>query len=243
MENKLNETTLVDRIDELSEARKEWENGTYAAANAELYTLLERCLVLFKELSGERKLIMLLNTLLTVRGLKPQTNTSLAVKIVRLVFGDCGKRAYYYANVLTIAAEEKRDNESMALFVGRKGGVEEIRRSAAHGGKTRAQLKQEFVDFAAEALSTANGIGDELPLADALKPHKESATGFSVALIRGDATGKGVIVYGTNNETLVQAVLEVAGKQLKPAAEEAAKNQSDNDRTVTRTGLISGLAA
>lgn len=46
MQNKITETNLVDRIDELEDARKTWESGTYAASNAELYALLERCLVL-----------------------------------------------------------------------------------------------------------------------------------------------------------------------------------------------------
>ena len=94
MENKLNETTLADRIDALEDARKNWETGTYAAANTELYSLLDRCYALYVELRSERKLIKPLNALLAARNLKPQANTSLATKIVRLVFGDCGKRAY-----------------------------------------------------------------------------------------------------------------------------------------------------
>lgn len=103
----LSTSTVVASIDALIQKRITWENGTYKASNDELYALLSDCLELFNEVQLERKLIKRINALLEEREIQMRSNTSLATKIVRLIFGDCGKRAYTYAKVITVASKEK----------------------------------------------------------------------------------------------------------------------------------------
>ncbi|XDZ64982.1 hypothetical protein AB8880_08590 [Alphaproteobacteria bacterium LSUCC0684] len=102
-----NHANISTWIDSLKTKRETWENGTYKASNEELYVLLDECVDLFKEVRAHRSLVKKLNLILEEREIMMRSNTSLATKIVRLIFGDCGKRAYTYARVLTVAAEQK----------------------------------------------------------------------------------------------------------------------------------------
>ena len=99
-----NNANISTWIDSLATKRETWENGTYKASNEELYVLLDECVDLFKEVRVHRSLVKKLNLILEEREIMMRSNTSLATKIVRLIFGDCGKRAYTYARVLTVAA-------------------------------------------------------------------------------------------------------------------------------------------
>jgi hypothetical protein len=84
--NKITAAFIKQKLNALYDARVVWENGVYKTSNDELYNLLDKCLVLFKELTGERSLIKELNELLEARGAKLTNGTSLATKIVRYVF-------------------------------------------------------------------------------------------------------------------------------------------------------------
>jgi len=112
-----NNANISTWIDSLATKRETWENGTYKASNEELYVLLDECVDLFKEVRVHRSLVKKLNLILEEREIMMRSNTSLATKIVRLIFGDCGKRAYTYARVLTVAAEHKGELQSMKSFV------------------------------------------------------------------------------------------------------------------------------
>ena len=124
-----NNANISNWIDTLTSKRENWENGTYKASNEELYVLLDECVDLFKEVRAHRSLVKKLNLILEERDIMMRSNTSLATKIVRLIFGDCGKRAYTYARVLTLAAEQKGALQSMKSYVAEAGGIEEIRKS------------------------------------------------------------------------------------------------------------------
>ena len=101
--------------------------------------LLDECVDLFKEVRAHSSLVKKLNLILEERDIMMRSNTSLATKIVRLIFGDCGKREYTYARVLTVAAEQKGELQSMKSFVAEVGGIEEIRKS--QNGQTPTQKR------------------------------------------------------------------------------------------------------
>ena len=72
-----------------------------------------------------------LYALLKLHRIKFKKNSDLSTRIVRAIFGDCGKRAYAYARVITVAAETRPKNVSMHTFVTNAGGIEQIRRKLA----------------------------------------------------------------------------------------------------------------
>jgi hypothetical protein len=154
---------------------------------------------------------------------------------VRLIFGDCGKRAYTYARVLIVAAEQKGELQSMKSFVAEAGGIEEIRKS--QNGQTPTQKRNEQIAFAVEVLETRPGLVETFKISEELAPHNESAYEFSVAIVRKERNGKGSVVFGTNNQTILKAALAQAGKSLSAIVEEAKqasgrKQMLENRKTV-----------
>ena len=237
--NALNGELLVTMLDYLVSARENWENGTLRSSNDELFILLDRCTVILIEVQADRSLVLKVGKLLVKRGLKDRANTSLATKIVRIVFGDCGKRAFTYAKIISIAAADKRENETMRTFVSNRGGIDDMTRG---GTKAKSGVeKQENIEFAVTKLTLTKPIIPEFDMIDALRPHAESAHSFSLAVIRRDANGKGNIVFGINNKALVNSALTLAAKDLRPEADLKAENDNKKARMNRRQSLVSKL--
>src|SRR6056297_1203045 len=93
MTNKTTDNTfkLSNVVEELSEQRRKWEEGTYAASNAELYALLGNTLDLFLAIRKDVGLSRAVTDLLNIYGIQHNSSTSLALKIVRLVFVGKGR--------------------------------------------------------------------------------------------------------------------------------------------------------
>ena len=87
--------TFADAIDDIVTKRIRWEEGTYAAANAELYSILGDCLDLFVALKRKMNAAKAVNELLDLRGITYNSATSLELKLVRLVFWLGGQRQAY----------------------------------------------------------------------------------------------------------------------------------------------------
>jgi hypothetical protein len=245
--NKLTAALIKQKLNSLYEARVVWENGVYKTSNEELYNLLDKCLVLFKELTGERSLIKELNELLEARGAKLTNGTSLATKIVRYVFDGCSaERSYTYARVLTVAAAEKDDKVSMRAFVTSRNGVEAIRKAPKDGSLSAAQKTKSNAEFGEKHYSDAKPLVPSFTSSNAgLHPNAEAANDFAVALVRKNKDGSLSIVFGTNNKALVGVVLAEAGKEeLKVANDKGvpAKASATRDVRDAKMKVIKGGA-
>ena len=93
-----------------------------------------------------------LNKLLVAKGLTFNDGTKLETKVVRVVFGNIGKRAHIYARVLVNVREQAFDAKGFAKRLKAQGGVEAVRRQ--HKGLTPTQVKQQKVQTAEEAFKT-----------------------------------------------------------------------------------------
>lgn len=225
--NTMTEAQIAAKIEALVEQHKVWNEGTYKASNEELYQLLSNCLDFYTIVSASVQQRKELYKMLTARGIKFNKSSSLATRIVRAVFGDCGKRAYAYARVISVAADEKAENVSMYTFITNAGGIEQIRRKA--NGQTPTQKREANTNFAESLLAACNPIiNTTLPSASALQPSEKASNLFAIALVRKNADGTSSIVYGTNNVTLVDAVLADAGKAER--AEEQKQRKLEIER-------------
>lgn len=115
-------------LDQLVVERIAWENRS----NQQLYQLLDRCLLLMTEVTGNSDQSTAVETFIKDQGLPVRANTSLETKIVRAVFGDCGSREFAYSRILAVAKDAKPDGQSMADWIEACGGVEKIRRSSGN---------------------------------------------------------------------------------------------------------------
>jgi nitrogen regulatory protein PII-like uncharacterized protein len=220
-----NKFKLSNIVDELIAQRQKWEQGTYAASNAELYTLLGNTLELFLKVRSNVGLSKAVTDLLDTYSIQHNSGTSLALKIVRLVFVGKGRekkienRAYTYARVLTVAAEAGITGEQLPQFIADNHGIDELRRQNKDG-ETDAEKAKRARDYADAALVGETAISDVI-MSDSLQP--VDGARYSLALVRKNEDGSGSIVFGTSNVTAVNTVLTIAGKTLKDRAAQAAE--------------------
>ena len=223
------EVTVATQIEELSNARKAWENGAFKKSNEELYQLLERCLQFYLQTRGDKKKCKALNALLKYKNVKYNEGTSLQTRIVRLVFGaHCGKRAYAYARVITVAADEKSPKKSMYDFIESRGGIEEIRRTKKDG-KSPAVVRQDSIQFAVNTLEKSDALTKPFKVKDARRKQPEDAThNLFVAIMRQESDGTYSLVYETSAKSVVNSALAQAGKEQSANAQ--AEQQVQNER-------------
>jgi choline dehydrogenase-like flavoprotein len=203
------------------ENRIKWQNGTYAASNAELYAILGNCLELFnKAKDAKTGLAKAITEQLEERGIGYNSSTSLALKIIRLVFvgpnmeQTIASRAFSYARVLKVASDAGQTGDTLETFITDNHGIDELRRANKEGLSEADKAKQNK-DYAETVLSDANGIM-QIEMRDELQP--ADGEQFSLALIRKNTDGTGTIVFGTDKLVPIKTVLTMAGSQLKEQA-------------------------
>lgn len=240
--------TFADAIDDIVAKRIRWEEGTYAAANAELYSILGDCLDLFVALKRKMGAAKAVNELLDLRGITYNSATSLELKLVRLVFGSADSvkrienRLYSYARVIRVAADAKQTSETLAQFITDRHGIDEIRR-ADSAGVTAAEKAKAQVELAQAALSTPSDsdLFANFELPDELQP--KDGQQFSLALVRKNADGTGSIVFGTDNVTAVATVLALAGRALQDNAAKAAEVEATKQVAAVKQQNMAELTA
>lgn len=243
---------LNNKIDAAVQKRIKWQNGTYAAANAELYNVLADCLDLFTTVRRSYELPKGVNALLEDRGLKSNASTSLELKIVRLVFADehtatqAENRLFGYARVIRAAADANQTGATLAKFITDNHGIDEIRRVSKTGINSVQKLKSEIEQARCELITSSNTeLFSSFELPHALQP--KDGEHFSLALVRKNADGTGSIVFGTNNVVAVNSVLAIAGKTLKAdaikAVELTAEHRAEEMRKKNIEALQSQIAA
>jgi hypothetical protein len=245
-------TSLPGTVNNLIAQRKHWENGTYAASNLELYALIGGCVDLYNAIKGKPNLADGLNEVLTAHSLPYTAHTSLALRVARLVFAtpnaapSTEARVIAYARVIRAAADSGQSSATIAKFIADNHGIEAIRRSGVNSGKpTAAQTVENNRKLARSALAdpAATAIFADFQLPDQLKP--EPGQRYSLALVRQNPDGTGSIVFGTCQTAAVNAVLAVAGKNMRQEAhtraEEAIVKQQDKQCEENISALLNEL--
>jgi hypothetical protein len=223
--------SFIDAIDDIVAKRIRWEQGTYAAANVELYSILGDCLDLFIAIKRNTSAAKAVDAVLKVRKIAFNNATSLELKLVRLVFATADtanpikNRLFSYARVIRIAAQANQSGQTLAKFITDNHGIDEIRRANSEGVKAEDKVKQQL-ELAQATLTQSSEyeLFSNFALPDQLQP--KDGQQFSLALVRKNADGTGSIVFGTNNVTAVSTVMALAGKEIQESAVKAAEVQS-----------------
>jgi hypothetical protein len=234
-------------FNELVKQRKAWEAGTYAASNAELYSILGHTLDILYRVKRYTELSRGLNALLEERGYKFTDATSTETKLLRVVFAEPAKpdqykqRVYVYARVLSVAFEAKVTGDRLPAFIAEHGGIDEIRRhdTAAASKSEKAKLDVHVAERAL-TVASAQAIASGITLTSELQP--ADGQHFSLALVRKDKDGTGSIVFGTNNVSLVRSVLGIAGRKIDEAAEDEQAQRRKAEYEAARHADIAAFA-
>lgn len=212
-EARTNTDMLAAALMRLHDKRTTWQNGTYKRSNDELYGILAECHTLLVQLRGEIKLRKKLNEAIEAAGYKARSNTSIELKVVRAVFGVENTRTQAYVRVLQLAKTDLPKGWTLQEWIEEHGGIEEVRRKPKAGPSAADQAKQ-YRALAEEKLANAEHIGKRFKPDDSLQPDDGGDYAYTVALVRVDADGNASLVFGTNKNALVKAVITEAGKQL-----------------------------
>lgn len=239
---------FIATVNELVEKRIRWEQGTYAAANAELYSILGDCLDLYVKIKRSYDLPKGVNALLDERGVTYNASTSLELKLVRLVFADANtapqlqNRLFSYARVIRVAADANQSGITLAKFIADNHGIDEIRR-AGKDGVSAADKQKAQIDHARIQLLErgAAELFSNFALPDTLEPNVGEH--FSLALVRKNPDGTGSIVFGTSNTAAVETVLAIAGKNLKGEAVKAVEAEAAKRTAAVKQQNMAALAA
>jgi hypothetical protein len=213
-------TDIHKRLDAMHTARVTWEEGTLRASNDELYVILEGVFAMYAELKAEVGKRRAFAALLTDLEVKTQANTSLALKVIRYVFGTQGRREDAYARVVAIAHDMKGPDQSFTSYVQECGGLEEVRR-VPMSNKASAMSKDDFKKLALEGLIEVQVGVSTFDLPTFIQPNTDYEEDYAVALVRCNDNGTGTIVYGCNEAGIIDAVLVSSGKDLDERAQES----------------------
>ena len=213
-------TDIHKRLDAMHTARVTWEEGTLRASNDELYVILEGVFAMYAELKAEVGKRRAFAALLTDLEVKTQANTSLALKVIRYVFGTQGRREDAYARVVAIAHDMKGPDQSFTSYVQECGGLEEVRR-VPKSMKSTNMSKDDFKKLALEGLIEVQVGVSTFDLPTFIQPNTYYEEDYAVALVRCNDNGTGTIVYGCNEAGIIDAVLVSSGKDLDERAQES----------------------
>lgn len=244
--------TNVDQLATALEAaqtqRKKWEDGAFAASNDKLYAILAAALDVCQVCIANPDLTDGITSLLKLRKLQYSSNTSLELKVVRLVFAEPHTQSKYkyrllsYARVLNSALNDGQTSATLAQYIIDQGGIDEIRRSASQ--KSNEPQPMQYVSVASKTFADVqcNGLFDAFTLPVELKPLNGSR--YSIALVRDNQDGTGTIVKGLKSNALVERALEEAGKAITEEVSHlatqnlfdgTAKHQSNNQQLAAAT--------
>lgn len=231
---------LLATLDLLSQSRQQWEQGTLKKSNDELFSILAQCVGIYGQLKNSILLRKQMNDELTARNIKFSENASLGTRVVRWVFGECGKRAYAYSNVIEAAVRKKIEPDGVAIWIVENRGIDNIRR-AGKSGELETHRKKELRKSAEEYFNASDALFEIPTKLPALAPNADAPHVFSVALVRQSKSGTSEIVYGSKSGTLVNSLLVEAGKHAEVKLKSAVITETQDSRTNDLAAVISDI--
>ena len=179
-----------------------WHSTSYKKATDELFALLSDCYSSVSDIRAQGTgTVRELNKVLTANGITFNDGTRLETKVVRVVFGNIGKRAHIYARVLRNAHEQNVKAADFVTWLTQQGGVEAVRKQ--YKGLTPAQVKAQRVAKAEKSLPSVKAKQlSNAPKAD--------GSDYVLAVVQ-HTNGKQRIVGFCDNLTLIkQALAKIA---------------------------------
>jgi hypothetical protein len=216
-EAKANVDMMAKQLQRMHANRAAWEEGAFKTSNEQLYAVLADCHTFLVQLRSSVKLRKKLSAALEAAGYPMRSNTSIELKVVRAVFGIENNRIYAYARVLQFAKKDMPKDWTLPEWIEEHGGIEEVRRKPVQG-QTAAEKAKQHRELADEVFADSDGISKKFEPSDSLQPSDDGDYAYSVALVRINANGKAVLVFGTNKNALVKAVLTEAGQKISADA-------------------------
>lgn len=244
--NTITPDEVLIKLSDIETDRINWTEGAYKKSNEQLYRILNNSLTLFQDIKGmtkgKRKIIKSIDEILLSRGQIVQKNTSLVTKIVRYVFGPCGKREFVYARVILAADAQMKPNQSLHAFITKAGGIEEVSKKK-DGAPSPKVEREKLVEAAAERLEDAAPLFAGIALNDDLQPDNDNGQEMMAVLMRKEPDGTGSIVYRSNNASIINTLLAASEREAKAKKKDAEDAAAPGKAAEERADIIEEAAA
>lgn len=233
--------TVAAILRSIADARSAWENGAYKTSNDQLYQILADDYDVVTQLKTDKVARKELKSYMLREGVSMRAGTCIEAKVIRVTFGAESVRASSYVKVLKVARDEMKTGTNLPTFIHERGGIEEIRRTAKDGiSKADQALKN--LETAERELAHATPVGRRFKAEASLQPGADASNSYSIALVRKDADGQSAIVWGSGKETLVNAALKEAGKELEQEQANLKVVSDNKQATKKRRSVVKALA-
>jgi hypothetical protein len=235
----LDAATHYETLCSIARRAGEWHSTSYKKATDELYTLLADC---YKGTADIRaasvSVVKQLNKLLKEKKLTFNDGTRLETKVVRVVFGNIGKRAQIYARVLVNAREQSVQSEDFVSWLETQGGVEAVRKQ--HNGLTPAEVKAQRVETAEKVLPLVKA--QQLSNAP-----KADGSDYVLALVQ-HTNGKQRIVGFCDSVTLIKEAMSKLADAAQQEADDITRADIERDarkyrQEIAQTSAVTAKAA
>jgi hypothetical protein len=142
-------TVLGQEIDAITAERHVWESTQYRFANESLYSILQKCHILYTKMEGNsqsaKELRQALKDVMATRGIETRESTHTINKIIRCVFGTndptvAKQRISAYAVAVRAAIADNIEPSALPEYLTNEGGVEALRGRAT--GRNTTNLTQ-----------------------------------------------------------------------------------------------------
>ena len=151
---------------------------------------------------------------------KTQANTSLALKVIRYVFGTQGRREDAYARVVAIAHDMKSPDQSFTSYVQECGGIEEVRRVST-STKSTAMSKEDFKKLALEGLQEVQVGVSTFDLPTFIQPNTDYEEDYAVAWYAAMTTARVLLFMVAMKQASSTLFLYPPAKTLMSALKKA----------------------
>jgi hypothetical protein len=234
---------MRQRIESLAIEREAWETTAYSRSNEMLYALIQKCYVLYLDLTngkgdvGAKKVGF--KDYINSKGYAFKDSTPLTGKIIRCVFGDKDRRRMStYHTVLRKAVAEKWAVDDVPAKIAEGGGVQEISLGKPDGylkPKEKANQARDLV------LSTNLATVSSDKLAAQNNPEKMGEQ--AVAVVTQNDDGSYTIHCVVHGEGLLNSALASYFGANKEAIEQRQQQQATVQVAAAQDQLIANAAA
>jgi hypothetical protein len=220
-------SVVVNAANALSKMEAEritWEQGAYRTSNQSLYAVLAQCLAFCGDLTvaEAKQRGVALESFFKQRGYKYNSDSPLASRVVKAVFGNIDRRRIStYSLVLRQAQKVKVTNSDLAQWIEDNGGIQEIRLSRSDtfvSPKQKAEIAKAAIEnntpigFAKSELLSFVADADFVGNTCVLLAEQQADGSFGIKAVlrsQGLINAAYTTLYSKQNAILVAAQKEV----------------------------------
>lgn len=226
---------LINKLDELSFQREQFEKNDLRGSNQKLYGILSTVYSIYTEISddknGTKTTFDEMKKILKERGVKVQSNSPALTVLIRYVFKSDRTRSYNYNRVIQSAIQKGVSPEGLEEYIEECGGIEECKKQFVKSEKT-VQKELDFTDqvnFVKENINNIESIFSVEVGEDFVQPQPDCELVFCVGRKSPDGSSIEFFhVIKSMNKTMEKA----SWKLITPELYELVKNSEEKSKEI-----------